>query len=706
MVYSKLNPEINYPENKILHPEDIGYQTSMYIIDIHEIPSTIVLGKPKYTYSAKSVVYFPVYVVANDKIKSQIGIFETKLSDTLNIYDEEGDIDIDTFDDLLLYSFVTKKYIQKSNTQPDEYLKKSDAEFERERNEKEKNLDKEKEKEEEAEKQLQEDELDVLQLKVSKMKLSEEKEKVDRILEDGVFTIDPHFKQPEMLEEETEEIADRLKREYKESARNEWIEKFMKNSHYGIQDNEGNGDCLFAVIRDAYEHIGYKTTVAKLRAILASHLTESVYDENRKLYLDFENNVLTVTKEIKEIKHTNTLYAQRMKKTTTTKEERDKIIEEAKQLEELYKKKNKELKEIKALQENYVGFMKDIDSIDKYRKYILTSQFWVDAWAISTLEHVLEMKLCILSEEAYKNKAYDNVLNCGEVHRDIQQKKNFEPKFYIMTSYDGSHYKLITYKRKHIFTFRELPYDIKILCVNKCLERNAGVFYMIPDFRNFKTRIGLDADEGNPEVGEEDEDALDMDLDSDLYNKSAVFVFHSKALNSAKPGKGANEKIEDNRRNEFAVLTKMKDWRRKIDDSWTEAPFLIERHRWASVDHYLQASKFKKGYPDFFVQFSLDHPSDLSKDVELAKGVANLGNKKYSNMRPENIKMDVDYALGRDLEERETALYAKFAQNQDLKEILLATKDALLKQYLRRKPAAADMLLMKTRRRIQTETNK
>jgi predicted NAD-dependent protein-ADP-ribosyltransferase YbiA (DUF1768 family) len=699
MVHSKINPEINYTENKILHPEDIGHQTSMYMMDIHDISTTIVLGKPKYTYSAKGVIYFPVYVVANDKIKSQIGVFETKLTETLNIYDEEGDIDIDKFDDILLYPFVTKKYIEKSNTNPKEYLEKSDEAFEKERKEKEKEMEIE-EKEMEKKKEEDSDELDVLQLKVSKMKISSEKEKIDTMLEDGVFTIDQQFKQPSLLDEETEEDADKIKKEYKESARNEWIEKFMKNNHYGIIDNEGSGDCLFAVIRDAYEHIGYKTTVAKLRAIVASHLTESVFDENRKLYLDFENNLLSIQKEIKEIKNTNTLYSQRMKKTTTTKEERDKIIEEAKQLEELYKKKNKDLKEMKALQENYVGFMKDIDTIDKYREYILTSRYWADAWAISTLEYVLEMKMCILSEEAYKNKAYDNVLNCGEINRDIQQKKNFEPKFYIMTSYDGSHYKLITYKRKHIFTFREIPYDIKILVINKCLEKNSGVYYMIPDFRNFKTRIGIDADEGNPEMEEED------DLDSDLYNKSVVFVFHSKSLNTAKPGKGSNEKIEDTRRNEFAVLTKIKDWRRKLDDSWTEAPFLIERHRWASVEHYLQASKFKKGFPDFYAQFSLDHPSDLSKDVELAKGVASLANKKYNNMRPENVKIDVDYNLGRDLEERETAVYAKFSQNQDLKEMLLATRDALLKQYLRRKPASADTILMKVRNKIRIESNR
>ena len=59
--------------------------------------------------------------------------------------------------------------------------------------------------------------------------------------------------------------------------------------------------------------------------------------------------------------------------------------------------------------------------------------------------------------------------------------------------YNGSHYKLITYKKRGAFIFKELPYQIKQLIVNKCLERLAGPFYIIPDFKsyneNFKAPI-------------------------------------------------------------------------------------------------------------------------------------------------------------------------------------------------------------------------
>jgi predicted NAD-dependent protein-ADP-ribosyltransferase YbiA (DUF1768 family) len=134
-----------------------------------------------------------------------------------------------------------------------------------------------------------------------------------------------------------------------------------------------------------------------------------------------------------------------------------------------------------------------------------------------------------------------------------------------------------------------------------------------------------------------------------------------------------------------------------LHDSWAEAPFSIDGHRWASVEHYVQASKFKKGFPDFFLQFSLDTPTELSKDPDLAANVADLKKAKFKEYRPKNVKVDVDYNLGRDLEERTKALDAKFTQNADLQQLLKLTKNALLKEYLRRKPAEPDVLLMKSR---------
>jgi len=695
MVQSKINSEINYPERKTLEPEDKGHASTLYVIYIYDKPVLIVLGKEKYTYSNKDVVYFPIYIVSEDKIKSQIGLYESPLVKTVSLVDEDGDIDIEKMGEPLIFSFVNEKYIQKSNTNPEKYLKEYESMIEQPIKPSLEKAEKEKADREKADKEEEyDDETDVMKIKVPKSKVSEEVQKINATIDEGLFVIDKYFKQPPLLPEETETDADKIKLGFKESASNKWIEKFMKNNNYDITDNEGGGDCFFAVVRDAFETIGQKTTVQKLRSLVASQVDEEVFEEHRKLYIQFENEKQELTKKMKEIKKTNDIYMQRIKK-IEEKQEKEKIIQEVKKMKEDYDEKMKEFKETKKLQDYYVGYMNKVDTLDKYREYILSSDFWADAWAISTLEYHLKIKMVILSQEAYGEKAYDNVLNCGEVSKNLKDKKDFEPNYYIMTSYSGDHYKLVSYKKKSILTFKEIPYDIRILIVNKCLEKNAGIYYLVQDFRNFKTKLGLNPDEGNPEELDEIKDSRDYDN----YDQSVVFVFQTRSLD-AKPGKGAGETIDKNVIGEYVALSKIKDWRRKLHDSWSEAPFSIDGHRWASVEHYVEASKYKKGFPDFFLQFSLDTPTELSKDPELAANVADLKKAKFKEYRPKNVKIDVDYNLGRDLEERTKALEAKFSQNEDLRQLLKLTKTALLKEYMRRKPSEPDVLLMKIREKI------
>jgi predicted NAD-dependent protein-ADP-ribosyltransferase YbiA (DUF1768 family) len=690
MVKSQINNSVNYIEIKSIDPEDIGYQSTMYMIDIYDLPTTIVLGKQKYTFSAKDIVFFPIYVIVNEKIQAQIGVFEYILSRFTQLIDSDGDIDIEKMGDPLLYSFATKKYLssflENKKSVPISFLEKPLIDDSHTTNPL-------------SYKQQEEhdDELDALTLKVKKTDLSEEKQKSDSIIEKGIFTVDSDFRQPALLKEEDEGDADQYKVEYKESSRNQWIEKFMKNNHYDLLDNEGRGDCFFAVIRDAFESTGQKTTVPKLRGLLSSHLTDQVFQENRQLFLDFESQKEEIKQKLNELKKANQMYKQRIDR-LPEKDDRAKLIEEVKIIKQTYDEKMKEYKDTQKMQDEYIGFMKNIDTLEKYRSYIQTSDYWADSWAISTLEVLLKIKVVIFSQEAYQERAFDNVLHCGDYSRSLEKTQTFQPKFYIMTSYNGSHYQLITYKKKRVFAFSEVPYDVKILIVNKCLEKNAGSYYMIQDFRNFKSRLGLDPEIGKPYDSDEEEESV---FPSHLYQKNVVFAFHTKSLDSAKPGKDSGEKIVVNRQNEFITLSKIKDWRKKLDDSWSNSPFTVDGRRWASVEHYLQASKFKKGFPEMYAMFSLDQMNDLSKDVEMAKIVGDLSKSKYKDMRPKGIKVDVDYPLGRKDEERKTALLAKFSQNEDLKHLLLATKDAVLKHTIRRKPAEMDILLMETRGQLR-----
>jgi len=257
-----------------------------------------------------------------------------------------------------------------------------------------------------------------------------------------------------------------------------------------------------------------------------------------------------------------------------------------------------------------------------------------------------------------------------------------------------------------------VPYDIKTLVINKCMERNAGPYYLVQDFRNLKAKLGLPPDEGSPENDNGDNDDNENE-EPDLYDNDIVFMFHAKSDSSPKAGKGSGEKMSPSKMSEFNVLNKdpiCNDWRRKLEDSWS-APFTVDGHKWNSVEHYYLGSQFKKGYPDFYLMFSLDSESDISKDISLAKAAGGkTGKLKERVLRPKTVKIDTDFEdaeiknTGRSVSERNNALQAKFTQNLDMKKILMETKRAKLVHFVRSGPAEPDYALMRLRHDIDSQS--
>jgi predicted NAD-dependent protein-ADP-ribosyltransferase YbiA (DUF1768 family) len=659
MVNSILNPKINYPEIKKLDPEDKSFDASMYEITVLGIDILIALGQAKYAFIDDNIIYYPIYLVKDDRVSIQIGVYEL-LSDQLpNVIDDDGDIDLESINDPLVYSFVNIEMLTKSKSTSGDENKQSDEDKEGDKDE-----DKEGDKEGEEEEEEEEEEED-----------------------DGDFHDSP-------LPEQNEKQIVLEKDNYKKEKGQPWIQDFFKSNEYDLIDNEGGGECLFAVIRDALKAVDKEVTLLELRRKLADELTPEIYDHYKEMYNMIIESIQTGETEMKKLNKLNNDLRNRLRSSKDS-DEQQSIIVNAKEVANKHTILKSEVNVTRELLKEF-KFMKKVHSLDDLKKVIKTCDFWGDMWAISTLERILNIKLIIFSSEAWKEGDSNNVLQCGHVN-DVVLKEDgtFEPEYYVLLDYTGDHYKLITYKHHKIFIFKEIPYAIKLDITKNCLQGTSGTYNIIPQFKLFNEELGVDEPiDLNVDVLEENENSL--------YDNSIVFQFYKKSNNKPLPGKGNGEKIPLERVKEFSQLVEIPEWRRKLDNDYI-APFELDGHKWKTVEHYYQANKFKNTNKEFYLLFSLDTDSKISGDVDMAKAAGSKTGRHHKDvLRAKDIKIDPDFYGGSEETILENAIYAKFNQDKtDLKRTLLLTKKAKLQHY---KPAAEAEIanaLMLTRSKLE-----
>lgn len=667
MVLSKLDSDISYPELKSVDSGDLKMEANLYQLEIKDIDIIIAVGNSKNTYEDKNILYFPIYLVKYNNKVIQIGLYEIKSSDYLSYLDKYNNLDIEKMEEPLIYSFVSKDFLNKMRLKPDVPLHRIDKE-EGEITESEDEDDEDEDDEDEQDKY------------VVDYEISPERQ--------DIFVKIKGVPLPPLLPEETQKQSKDIREKYHESSKDTWIDKFMKNHNYNIQDNEGGGDCLFATVRDAFSSIAQQTSVNKIRKKLAEEATQEIFDGYKEQYDMYNASIIRDTNKIKELANEYLLYKERIHQTIDRNEQKT-IVVQAKEVKKEHDRLVEEKRVSAAILKEY-KFMKGIGNLDQFKRAVRHCDFWADTWAISTLERILNIKIIVMSSENYKADDTKNVLQCGQLNDKIlEQRGRFTPDFYIIVDYTGNHYKLIGYKKKMIFKFSEIPYDIKKMIYEKCMEKNAGPFFIIPDFLKFK------ATQKKTVIKEAQYEDLSESKLRGLYNDDIVFQFYSKSLDKPLPGKGSGEKIPSDRLREYSTLASIPQWRKKLSNFWVQ-PFTLDNHKWASVEHYYQGSKFKKTHPDFYLSFSLDSGTDLSKDPSMAKAAGEKNGKfKGELLRPAEVSIDSDFSEKRQKREIYSAQYAKFTQNEDLKTLLLATGDAKLAHFIKgSEPVVFDELML------------
>jgi predicted NAD-dependent protein-ADP-ribosyltransferase YbiA (DUF1768 family) len=166
-----------------------------------------------------------------------------------------------------------------------------------------------------------------------------------------------------------------------------------------------------------------------------------------------------------------------------------------------------------------------------------------------------------------------------------------------------------------------------------------------------------------------------------MYSETDVLMFYINSSNKFYPGEGKGENIKDSHKPLYEPLSKIDNWRQKLSNQWI-SEFKLDGLKWLSVEHYYQASKFKNNNYSYYLQFSLDSGSALSKDPIMAHGAGSTTGRINGKLfRNKEVKIDPDFFNGRSEKEMFNAQYSKFKYHKDLQKVLLYTNNAKLMHY-------------------------
>jgi predicted NAD-dependent protein-ADP-ribosyltransferase YbiA (DUF1768 family) len=644
----------SYDESSDVDPNDFRHETYEYDVFLKgsRSPVSVVFGKIKTNRVDKKVLYCFAYYVNKQGEASRVGVLEIP-SVAASIYtDDNGGFVCEEgtkMPDVLFYSRVNQEYLRsldepanvKSALAP--ITKSAPVPID-----------------------------DVFTIKTSKTETPSL----------SIFSTDIHRKHVATLPEETREDAQQIKAAYAVSPSDEWITKFMKNKHYRLHDT---GGCLLSAVFHAFNQIGENVSADKLRELLSNAADDEEFRTNLNAYKEYENVITDNERTITKLKDTMNTLKTRNKRTDISTTERHQIVGGAKKTKQditdvMHDNHKHEHFAKRHPDPNFLS-MRGVGTFDKFKDLVKSSKYCPDKWGVPVLERVLNIKFIVLSEDSHKDKSPDGVLVCGE-----EPDKPLSPNFYIIVSKRKSNYALVSYKDKKILTFSEVPYDVKMLVLNKCMEHNAGDFHQIQDFRNMKSRMNI---------------PNDIHADTDDVNP-IVFMFSAASQVDTMPGYGSGERIPKGDVLKFIQLSSVVDWRNKLDDSYTGAPFTLHGKRYASVEHAYQSRKYVNGYPDFADMFSADGAvKELATNPHLAKLA---GGKAKHALRPLHVKhIDKDFYGERCIREKYEALKAKFEQNLDLSQMLLSTHPAKLTEFVRGKRPETRHDLMRVRDHLRSK---
>jgi len=681
MITSNIDSKVEYAITNNIDKSDINHEAFVYNAKIYNKHIKFVLGTPRFDFLTNNIMYFNIYLANNGSVISKIGIYETTNTDYASLLDSNGDVDLNKMSEPIIFSFA-KPLIMNNYELIDKFETMSNA----------------------SDFNSTDDGSNISDVEsISGDDDDDDDDDADADADASKKPLKLVSASYDLMEvnSQTKEESDYEINKYEEDPSHKWINKYLRSNKYEILDNEGGGDCFFAVLRDALRSVKIETSVKSIREKLASEVDEEILATYKEFFGLFYNNMKSIQTQLKE--HKKKHYTlKKMITATGDGPDKMKMISDVKSNFDNMSSISDQNKELEELTREF-DFMKDVETIDDLKKIIMEvgGKYWADNWAVVTLERLYKVKFIVLSQDHFLNGEKELVLQCSEADKKLQAQGIFEPSYYIMTDYiKGVHYKLITYDKnikRGALTFNELPYRIKELVLEKCMERGAGLYVLIPDFKTFANTNGVQTSTIS-KTSKYDSLVNTKTPKSQDYSDSIIIQIYSKSKHE-KVGEGSGESIKPELKTLKNVLElnnkkKYPEWRRKIDNDYLVPNLVIDGNNWASVKHYMLGSRFKE-LVDLYSKFMKNGDVGTNSDDALKLYNSNIVKKSVKSviLNDEEFKKIESGLL-------EKAQYSKFTQNDELREILLLTGDALINGFKQTKGASPALELMKVRKLI------
>ena len=432
-----------------------------------------------------------------------------------------------------------------------------------------------------------------------------------------------------------------------------WLLVYFNDMKFDIKTNGGGGDCFFLSIKDAYATKDITKTVENLREIVANKISQVEFDsymETGDVYKERGRELETRLQELR----TEIDAEKQIIKTLTDIQSKKEFLEnlKPKQVEFSAIKHEKkmfenELNEIRKDPTKPLNMIFGLKTLGDLKQKIRSrgNSYWADENAIKILEEELLIKLIILEKlpedrdrKADKMIENDVLLSCNVTNN----LTSFNPEAYIMMEFSGyGHYQLITYKENGLFTFDELPTCVKNKIADLCLENKNSGFHNIPDFVKYKddqVKINPpkepDIPKGSKDSPISSQDSLNSCIDG-LCDNSVVLTIDYNANPAKNPGFGLHEKIMKNMIKEFKPLQALskkphsKNWRKILSDEHEELNMniTVKGKQYKSIKDFMEykAPESEKGtYQDALLSKFRDNDHLKLREILLATNNAML----------------------------------------------------------------------------------